>query len=80
MGLFRWAPKTKWQFLGNSCNDFDQISAVLEGLRPTYNCRDKSALGSQTQNFVVVETGYTSRTDFVVVRHSETNSGLPKNN
>jgi hypothetical protein len=39
-----------------------------------------SALESQTQNFIFVETGFTSRTDFVVVRHSGTSSGLPKNN
>jgi hypothetical protein len=34
-------------------------------------------LEAQTRNVDFVETGFTDRTDFIVVRYSVTNNGLP---
>jgi hypothetical protein len=37
------------------------------------------ALRAQTRNVDFVETGFTSRTDFIVIRYSVTNNVLPSN-
>jgi hypothetical protein len=73
-------------FLQNSFSDFDYIS-ILYKTFSQINCLGgisrkiaARAIGSKTQIFGCVQTGFTAQMDFIVNWYSATNNGLSGNN
>jgi hypothetical protein len=88
IGALRWASKIEIQngdFLENCCNDFDHISIVYGDHLPVWNRTGGifryigTGNGRPKVKVDLIKTRSTGRMDFVVVRYSATNNGLPSN-